>query len=349
MSRDTPSEALSQGRVSKIIQIHPSLQCNLFCKHCYSSSAPQLKEGLPLSPILRMLEEARDLGYNVVSMSGGEPFLYRPLEQLIEASSAMGYFNSVTTNGMLLGSASAKRILKRLNLVAVSIDGKEPQHDEMRGMQGAYQKMMEGVQVVNDHVQHFGLIHTVQPASWQLFPWLAALAVEKGAALLHLHPLELAGRAGDYFATTRFSEEDLYRIYITHYYLQTYYDPQLYLQLDLLHKDHIRNNPAFYFPAEGDTCGMNEFSCMFRELIIDERGDILPIAHGCSRRFRIGNIEEDMSLKDMIDRFMENCFNDLMQVYQVTYNEIVNDEEREIFNWSEIVINNTHRYYKELV
>jgi MoaA/NifB/PqqE/SkfB family radical SAM enzyme len=348
MSDKTPNETLSGGRVSKIIQVHPSLQCNLFCKHCYSSSAPQFKEGLPHESILRILEEGRDHGYNVVSMSGGEPFLYRPLEKLLQASAELGYFNSVTTNGMLLRSASSQRVLPYVNLVAISIDGKETQHDEIRGLQGAYQKMMEGVKVVQEGGKQFGFIHTVQPNSWQLFPWLAEMALEKGAALLHLHPLELAGRAGDNYASLCFTDEDLHRIYITHYYLQTYYEAELFLQLDLLHRDHIRGNPTFCFHAS-EACQVNDFSSIFRELIIDEEGDILPIAHGCSRRFKIGNIEEKRSLSQMMDRFMAQHFNDLMAIYRITYEEIMNDPSKEIFNWSELVINNTHRYKELLV
>jgi len=348
MMEKAPTETLSEGRVSKIIQVHPSLQCNLFCKHCYSSSAPQFKEGLPVQSILRILEEGRELGYNVVSMSGGEPFLYKPLAQLLASSKAMGYFNSVTTNGMLLKSASSQAALQHVNLVAISIDGKELQHDEMRGLSGAYQKMMEGVKVVQENVKHFGFIHTVQPNSWLLFPWLVELAIEKGAGLLHLHPLELAGRAGESYAQLQFSAEDLHKIYITHYYLQTYYENQLFLQLDLLHRDHIRDNPSFCFHSTG-VCVMDDFTSLFRELIIDEKGNILPIAHGCSTRFRIGNIEENLSLSELIDRFMEERFADLMQVYQVTYDEIINDPSKEIVNWSELVINNTHRYHETFV
>ncbi|WP_121356503.1 radical SAM protein [Flavisolibacter nicotianae] len=349
MRTETPAETLPQGRVSKIIQVHPSLKCNLFCKHCYSSSAPQYKEGLSVKSILRILEEGAGMGYNVVSLSGGEPFLYRPLEELVQASKALGYFNSITTNGMLLRSASAQRVFRHVNLVAISIDGREQQHDEMRSMPGAYQKMMEGVDIVKAHVPNFGFIHTVQPDSWQLFPWLAGLAVDKGAALLHLHPLELAGRASTSFGNMIFGEEALLKTYITHYYLKTYYEPQLFIQLDLLHRDHIRDNPAFCFHADAlSACDLGDFSCLFRELIIDEHGDLLPIAHGCSKRFRIGNIEEDLPLVEMFNRFAQQRLGELMQVYQQTYDEILNNTEHEIFNWAELVLKNTFRYEQEL-
>ena len=350
MNSENTSQTLPPGRVSKIVQVHPSLRCNLFCKHCYSSSAPNLKEGLAVRSILNLLQQARDIGYNVVSLSGGEPFLYGSLEQLVQEASIMGYFNSITTNGMLLQSASARRILRHVNLIAVSIDGREEQHDELRSLQGAYRKMMEGVSVIRDNVDKFGFIHTVQPNSWQLFPWLGAIAIEKGAALLHLHPLELAGRANEYFSATFFSPEDLYKTYITHYYLQTYYREQLFIQLDLLHRNHIQDNPMFCFHAsEGSVCSLDSFSCLFRELVIDEHGDILPIAHGCSKRFRIGNIEEALPLSDMIDRFMEQQFASLMKVYQETYAEIIANTDCDIFNWSELVIKKTHLFQEEIV
>jgi MoaA/NifB/PqqE/SkfB family radical SAM enzyme len=350
MNSENTKQTLPEGRVSKIVQVHPSLRCNLFCKHCYSSSAPNLKEGLAVRSILSLLEQAKEIGYNVVSLSGGEPFLYGSLEQLVQEASGMGYFNSITTNGMLLQSASAMRVLRYVNLIAISIDGREEQHDELRGFHGAYRKMMEGVFVIQDKVDKFGFIHTVQPNSWQLFPWLAALAIEKGAALLHLHPLELAGRANEYFGTTFFTPEDLYKTYITHYYLQTYYREQLFIQLDLLHRDHIQDNPMFCFHAsEGSIGSLDSFSCLFRELIIDEQGDILPIAHGCSKRFRIGNIEETLPLSDMIDRFMDQQFTSLMKVYHETYEEIMANKACDIFNWSERVIKNTHLIKEEIV
>ena len=41
-------------------------------------------------------------GYTVVSVSGGEPLMYRPLAELLEQAHACGALTTVTTNGMLL-------------------------------------------------------------------------------------------------------------------------------------------------------------------------------------------------------------------------------------------------------
>lgn len=348
-----PQETLQQCRVSRIIQIHPTLRCNLFCKHCYSSSAPEKKQGLPSRALVNILEQAAPLGYNVVSLSGGEPFLYSELEQLVTASRSLGYFNSVTTNGMLLRSQRAGRILRQLDLVAVSVDGKQEAHDLMRGQQGAFASMLEGLDVLKDSIEKFGLIHTLLPDSWQILSWLTDFALQHKASLLHLHPLELSGRATENFGDLRFTPTDLYRVYIAHYYLKTFAEPELFIQLDLLHRDNIIGNPNFFFHQSGPTNAgagtqsnrsAKNFSSFFKELIINEAGDILPIAHGCSDFFRIGNISSGIPLDEMISRFMEEKLDAIMQLYNDTYREIMGDGEYEIFNWSEKVVENSRDF-----
>src|ERR1700754_618267 len=362
-----PQETLQQCRVSRIIQIHPTLRCNLFCKHCYSSSAPQKKEGLPSRALVNILEQAAPLGYNVVSLSGGEPFLYSELEQLVTASRSLGYFNSVTTNGMLLRSQRAGRILRQLDLVAVSVDGKQEAHDLMRGQQGAFTSMLEGLDILKDSIEKFGLIHTLLPDSWQILSWLTDFALQHKASLLHLHPLELSGRATKNFSNLRFTPTDLYRVYIAHYYLKTFSEPELFIQLDLLHRDNIIGNPNFFFHQTGPTdTGLDigrdagagtgsdagtqrnrsakNFSSFFKELIINEAGDILPIAHGCNDFFRIGNINSNIPLDEMIENFMSEKLDAIMQLYNDTYREILADDEFDIFNWSERVIENSQLF-----
>ena len=338
------TETLQYGRVSRIIQIHPTLNCNLCCQHCYSSSAPWKKGGLDVDALLKVLEQATHLGYNVVSLSGGEPFIYRELETLATGSKSLGYYNSVTTNAMLLQTDRAKRILRQFDLVAVSIDGKEDAHDRMRNMEGAFAKMLEGLEVIKDSVHKYGFIHTVLPDSWQLFPWLTEFAMGHKASLLHLHPLELSGRALQSFNGFRFTEEDLYKVYISHYYLKTYCEKELFIQLDLLHRDSIIGNPNFVFHQDARPApDPQDFSSIFKELIIDEKGNLLPIAHGCAPFFTIGSIYSGKSLKSMIGRFMEEKLEPIMQLYNDTYHEILEDTAHEIVNWSEKVIEKSHR------
>lgn len=337
-------EALPTGRVSRIIQIHPTLRCNLCCKHCYSSSAPDATHGLELDPILHLLDQAAPLGYNVVSLSGGEPFLYPHLGPLAEAAKQLGFFTSVTTNAMLLPAASKRALLPLFDLVAVSIDGREARHNEMRDNPNAFQKMLAGVEVLKTTGRDFGFIHTALPDSWQLLPWLAEFARSHGARLLHIHPLEQAGRAAANMRDIIFTSEDLHKLYIAAHYLQGYCGPELFIQLDLLHRDNIVGNRNFFFPhpkrrPRPTAAG---FAHLFRELIINEHGDILPIAHGCANSFRIGNIHDARPLEQMIEDFIAEKFEPLLGLYNSTHDAIAADNALEIVNWSERLLDSTH-------
>jgi MoaA/NifB/PqqE/SkfB family radical SAM enzyme len=342
----TTFDTLPAGRVSKVIQIHPSLQCNLTCGHCYSGSAPAFKGGLDVYRLQQVVEELAGVGYNAISLSGGEPFLYRPLEELLTHTHSLGFFNSITTNAMLLGSDRAKKVLRQADLIAISIDGKEQQHDQLRNFEGAFKKMEEGVQVVKDNVACFGFIHTVFPDNWKIMHWLVQFALNNGAKLLHFHPLEMAGRAAATLNSVTFDEESLHKIYIAFHYLKEVYGEQLFMQLDLLHRDYIMDNPAFIFhqynTPEFTTAN---FSSIFKELIIDEGGDIIPISHGCSKHFKLGNIYDAVSCTKMIEQFMQEKMEDVIELYQTTYGFIMDQEEKELVNWSEMVIRFSHQLF----
>lgn len=342
----TAFDALPAGRVSKVIQIHPSLQCNLTCRHCYSGSAPAFKGGLDVYRLQQVVEQLAGVGYNAVSLSGGEPFLYRPLQELLAYTHSLGFFNSVTTNAMLLGTERAKAVLKQTDLVAVSIDGKPAQHDQVRNFDGAFKKMEEGLSVLKDGVAQFGFIHTVFPDNWKIMHWLVHFARSHGAKLLHFHPLEMAGRAATALGSVVFDPESLHKIYIAFHMLKDIYKEQLFMHLDLLHRDHIIENPNFIFhQTVAPQFTAANFSNIFKELIIDEEGDILPVAHGCATHFKIGNIYSAVSCNEMIARFMEEKMADIITLYQTTYDYIIEDKETELVNWSELAIRFSHQLF----
>ena len=343
---NTNPEFPAHSRASRVIQIHPSLQCNLACKHCYSNSATTFREGLEVGKLQKVTEELAAVGYNVISLSGGEPFLYRPLEELLTHTHALGYFNSITTNAMLLGSERAKKVLKQADLIAISIDGKPEQHDQLRDFPGAFQKMRGGINIVKDHVESFGFIHTVFPDSLQIMPWLTHFAIKNEAKLMHFHPLEIAGRAVNTMKSVTFDSTSLHKIYILFHYLKELYHEEIFMQLDLLHRDHIIDNPNFVFhQSTTPEFTAKNFPEIFKELIINEEGDLIPIAHGCSKHFKIGNIYDNVPCTEMIERFMEERMQDITELYKTTYDAIVEDELHELFNWSELVIRFSHEMF----
>jgi Fe-coproporphyrin III synthase len=74
----------------RVLQVHPSLRCNLSCHHCYSSSGPQVGTMLDIGDLWAAVEDAAGIGYETLALSGGEPLLYPDLVPLAEVSREVG-------------------------------------------------------------------------------------------------------------------------------------------------------------------------------------------------------------------------------------------------------------------
>ncbi len=337
------SEPLVKDKGYRIIQIHPSLKCNLTCLHCYSSSAPQLKYELDLPLLCRFLEQAREAGYNAISLSGGEPFLYSHLQELLQYSKSLGFFNSVTTNGTLLkGRTKNIDTLQYIDLLAFSIDGEPERHNFMRNSPTAFERLQQGIEIARDHIDSFGFIHTITPSTFPSLLWLADFADRCDAKLLQLHPLENLGRGRDIYESLALDQSNLHRLFILFHYLQQKYQGRMLLELDLLHRDHILQHPQSIY-AQRSPEGYKGLTDCMRELIVDERGELLPVSHGFSAAYSIGNIRDDISLQQMQEDFLTHRYPLLQELFDDTFGDIFVNDQVELLNWAELIVHNSRR------
>ena len=327
----------------RVIHLHPSLKCNLTCKHCYSSSSPSHHNELDTKDIISFLKYAFDYGFNALSISGGEPFLYSGLEDVFTESKNLGYKNLVASNGMLLKSERAKRILQKIDLIAISLDGDQQLHDEIRNLHGAYSKMLEGLDVLADSNIDFGFIHTLTPRSWDLLPWLGEFAHEKKAKLLQLHPIELYGRAVKEFNLNGLNQEFLHKVFIFGNFMKSKYHPDLLVQLDFLHQDYINEYPEIvnYFGPDFKVNKSN-FATALKTIVVNEKGDIIPISYGFSDSYKIGNIKDSFYESNMFERYFSDKWNPLYQLLEDTFNNILNDKENDLVAWTELIVKNSN-------
>lgn len=332
---------MNQDRNYSIVHIHPTLNCNLRCLHCYSNSEPNLKLGLELDDLLPYLKYLRDKHkFNVISISGGEPFLYSKLLDLLKFTKDIGYYNQVVSNGMLLKSKRNRSALDYIDSIAISIDGNKELHNEMRASNLAYDKMLEGIDVLKEQSIPFGLIHTITKKSWRIIPDLIEIANQLGCSLLQLHPIENAGRAEDQLNNDYFlSQDDLHKIFILVSIIRE--TSNVNIQLDLLHKQFVVDRPEIIFGAVDSYSKVQD---LFKEMIITESGDVLPISYGFSSDYLIHNLKNKLnSFDDSIEKFLAMKGRRLQSLLKNTYNMILENEQNDIFNWSEIIVNESRR------
>ncbi len=326
----------------RTIQVHPSRKCNLSCRHCYSSSGPQAKTMLDIDALKKFLEYAFTHGFNNLSVSGGEPFLYDQLKELFIFSRSLGYQNNMVSNGMLLQSEKNQAILEHVDLIALSIDGKKELHDHIRGQQGAYEKMLKGVEVLQHHKKAFGFIHTITPQSWDSLLWLAAFANEQGAKLLQLHPLEMYGRAITELGDMNVNETLGHQAFILANYLQAKYEGKMIVQLDLLHRDYLETFPQIVNTFQRQCADKGKLPDLLDTIIVEETGRILPVAYGFDSSFAIGNVHAFGH--ELFEDFIAEKIPAIEWLFSETMNKILSNKELEMVNWSEILVAQSKRY-----
>lgn len=92
-----------------------SYKCNIQCKHCYNSSSGQEQDCIDADVAIRVIQDAYLVGIRTLSLTGGEPMLFRPLiVKMIEAAAKCKYKNINIVTNAYWGS-SEEKALKILN------------------------------------------------------------------------------------------------------------------------------------------------------------------------------------------------------------------------------------------
>ena len=188
-------DAAGSSTTGAVLQLHATRHCNLSCTHCYSSSGPEHKGGLPEALVAGVIEDAAAEGYGILSVSGGEPLMDPAFFRHAARARGVGMAVNLVSNGTLIRPRLAERLAREVDLVGVSVDGPPAAHNLLRGSETAFAATERGLVALRAAGARFAIIHTVRPESLKHLRWMVEFAREMGAAALQLHPLERAGRA----------------------------------------------------------------------------------------------------------------------------------------------------------
>jgi MoaA/NifB/PqqE/SkfB family radical SAM enzyme len=131
------AEAVAQGVIGGRLWLYANYHCNLVCTYCLTESGPRSSRRLiPPERLEELAVEARELGFNALGVTGGEPFLVPGLPRALEAMAAR-LPTLVLSNGTLFTPGLVARLEPLAGLdfaIQVSLDSAEPEvNDEMRG------------------------------------------------------------------------------------------------------------------------------------------------------------------------------------------------------------------------
>jgi len=277
----------------RIVHLHPTRLCNLACLHCYSTSDPGQRDALTPESITAALGVLRAEGYAVVSLSGGEPLVYKPLRAVVDGAHELGFRVTMISNGLLVNER-ALPLLSALDGIAISFDGLASTHDAMRGRAGAFDRASAAVELLAAHDLPVGAAISVTREALAELPDLADHLVARGARSIQVRPVARAGRARTLADGTFHAAADLARLYLVVLALRQELLADVRLNCDLAPADGLWQQRDAYAGLLGDCRELayeqRPLADLVNPLVLTETGSLKPIAYDFHERFDVGSL-----------------------------------------------------------
>ncbi len=193
-------------------------RCNLKCKMCgqwglegitKKQSVQYMQAEFALSELKSVIDDLFLFKPNI-TLFGGEPLLHHDCIEIIKYIKQKGMHCLMITNGSLLENLAKDTVNSGLDELNVSLDGDAALHDEIRGMQGLFDKIMRGLKQVQRFKAemkkkrpYVNLQCTITQYNYKRLEQLIDVAKEAGADSLTFHNLiflapELLKRQNEY-------------------------------------------------------------------------------------------------------------------------------------------------------
>jgi len=191
---DNPVSTEEQRR--PVVVWNTTNRCNLKCVHCYAGAEAEPKAGeLSTAEGKRLLDDLAEYGAPVVLFSGGEPLVREDLAELVAHAADAGIRPVLSTNGTLLTGERVEELKAAgLAYAGVSVDGLAARNDEFRGVEGAFESAVEGIETCLDAGLKTGLRYTVTEANVADLEGVVDLLTDVGLDRFCFYHLDYGGR-----------------------------------------------------------------------------------------------------------------------------------------------------------
>ena len=274
----------------RTVHLHPLDLCNLACSHCYSASSPLKRTILPLEPLLAALPRLRAEGYEVISLSGGEPLLYPWLGELLAAAKAEGFRTAAISNGFRV-TARHRPVIEALDRIAISFDGLEARHNAMRGNGQAWARAVAGLRFLAEIGKPAAAAFTVTRDSLSEVPEFIEVCAELGVRAVQLRPLVMAGRAPEAAADQALSEADAARLWLMAQTLQLAWEGEVAVHVDLAPAEALAADRCAWTLAL-DGGAEQRLSDAVNPLVITPEGRLRPWTYDFPEEFDLGLLQD---------------------------------------------------------
>lgn len=160
------------------VELQINEACNLRCRHCFQEGY-RSQASLPIERAKTIVSQLAQAGVFEISIIGGEPLLYKPLEELLEHCARSNLASSLVTNATLLTDEMAAILRRTRTIVNVSLDGVGAVHDRIRG-EGVFARADEAIRRLGRHQVPVSILCTLNSLNVDGYAEVAAYAQQLG-------------------------------------------------------------------------------------------------------------------------------------------------------------------------
>ncbi len=181
----------------RLVAWETTRNCNLSCVHCRASATNGPYAGeLDTAQAFTLLDQIAAVGKPIIILTGGEPLLREDIFDIAKHGDGLGLRMVMAPNGTLITrDTAAKMAASGIRRISASIDGATKEfHDRFRGVDGAFDAAIRGIEYVKEAGIEFQINTTITKTNLDQIPRILELAERLGAVAHHIFLLVPTGR-----------------------------------------------------------------------------------------------------------------------------------------------------------
>jgi len=291
-------------------------RCNLDCRYCFVDVNTIQKTDLDLDEWKHTVRELRKQGCVAITLMGGEPLLFKGLDELVDYANSIGLFTDLITNG--IGIEKHFGTVSKMNSVMVSLDGPLEENDFNRGKR-SFEYARNAIRELKRKKIPVRINCIVTRQNKDCLSWLLDFAWKHKAPITFNLPSEFPHNAKAFEQEIMPSPQDVRKFYkqLLHYKLNDSIKNPLILASEetLLHiLDYSLPYQEIAWRTESDKMDSKN-TCLFGQtwIHVNSNGDIYPCSQLWNKpdMFQPKNVRTDgikAALENSSDLKCKACF-----------------------------------------
>ncbi|MFX0103162.1 MAG: radical SAM protein [Candidatus Hodarchaeota archaeon] len=258
-----------------------TLGCNLKCSHCGSSAGVPRNTELSKEECYSLVEALAGLDCESVALMGGEPFLRNDWLSIAWCVKNLNMGLNIVSNGILIPKHLDDLGRLEPDVVGLSLDGMETNHDKIRGKKGLFRRVINSIVKLRQIGIQVTVITTISTINFADLQPMKDLLQSLGVNW----QIQVAAPMGNFCGDLAI---DLKQFYNTAVFLEKTYQKSFFYEFPVV-GGHCFGYHSSVFPStsnwKGCTAGINSIG-------ITSNGNIVGCLAMGNDRFIEGNVRE---------------------------------------------------------